>query len=69
MTYDLLKEAEAAAILNLSKSMLRKMRALGTGPDFVKIGASVLYPAGTLSAFIQFKQEQWSALEPAALEP
>ena len=53
MSYDLLKEAEAAALLNLSKSMLRKMRAMGTGPDVVKIGASVRYPAGALTAFIQ----------------
>jgi hypothetical protein len=51
MFYDLLKEAEAAALLNLSKSMLRKMRAMGTG--VVKIGASVRYPAGALTAFIQ----------------
>jgi hypothetical protein len=46
MTYELLKETEAAVLLNLSKSMLRKMRALGNGPDVVKIGASVRYPAG-----------------------
>jgi predicted DNA-binding transcriptional regulator AlpA len=53
MHYELLTERQAAGFVNLSLSMMRKMRGNGTGPAFVKIGASVRYPADSLAAFIQ----------------
>ncbi len=49
----LLKEAEAAAILKLKVTTLRRWRWAGKGPRFVKVGAAVRYDSADLSAFIE----------------
>ena len=48
----LLKETEAAAILNLEVTTLRRWRWAGRGPRFVKIGGAVRYDLADLEAFI-----------------
>jgi hypothetical protein len=48
-----LNEREAAALLKVSVSMMRKMRRKGTGPAFCSISTSIRYPANELAAFIQ----------------
>ncbi len=49
----LLKEAEAAAILNVEVATLRRWRWAGKGPRFLKLGAAVRYDPADLSAFIE----------------
>ncbi len=49
----LLKEAKAAAILDVEVATLRRWRWAGKGPRFVKIGAAVRYDPGDLTAFIE----------------
>ena len=49
----LLKEAEAAAILNIEVPTLRRWRWAGKPPRFIKIGAAVRYDMADLEAFIE----------------
>jgi predicted DNA-binding transcriptional regulator AlpA len=48
----LLKPADAAAFLDLSKSTLAKRRMTGDGPRFVKFGASVRYSLQDLEEYV-----------------
>ena len=52
-TTTLLREADAAAILNVQVATLRRWRWAGKGPVFRKIGAAVRYERGDIDAFIQ----------------
>ena len=49
----LLKEAEAAEILNVEVATLRRWRWARRPPRFVKIGAAVRYDPADLEAFIE----------------
>ncbi len=49
----LLKETEAAAILNMEVTTLRRWRWAGKGPVFRKFGAAVRYDPADLEAFIE----------------
>ena len=48
----LLKENEAAALLRLEVSTLRRWRWAGTGPPFLKIGAAVRYDPAVLQSYL-----------------
>ena len=48
----LLKEADAATILNVRVTTLRRWRWIGRGPYFHKIGAAVRYDPADLEEFI-----------------
>ncbi len=48
----LLKESEAARILNVEIATLRRWRWAGKGPRFLKIGGAVRYGPADLEAFI-----------------
>ena len=47
----LLKEADAARILNVQVATLRRWRWIGRGPCFYKIGAAVRYDPADLDEF------------------
>ncbi len=49
----LLKESEAARILNVEIATLRRWRWAGKGPRFLKIGGAVRYDPADLEAFIE----------------
>ena len=49
----LLREQEAAAILNVKVSTLRRWRWAGKGPRFRKIGGAVRYSVEDLKTFIE----------------
>jgi hypothetical protein len=49
----LLTAAETATRLRVHKDTLRRWRAIGCGPTFVKIGAAYRYPADHLETWIQ----------------
>ena len=49
----LLNETEAARILAMRVTTLRRWRWAGKGPRFVKIGAAVRYDPADLAAFIE----------------
>lgn len=49
---NLLGVKEAAALLDLSKSTLDKMRVYGGGPRYAKLGRSVKYAKADLAAWI-----------------
>ena len=53
MTQKLITEKEAAPILNVALSTLRKWRINKTGPSYYKIGNKVLYDVGELAEFIR----------------
>lgn len=48
---ELLVENEAARLLRLQPATLRNWRAMGVGPDFVKIGSAVFYLREEIDAF------------------
>jgi len=48
----LLKEREAAELLAIRPTTLRRWRWAGKGPQFLKIGGAVRYERTTLNAFI-----------------
>ena len=49
----LLNEHEAADLLALEVTTLRRWRWAGTGPSFLKIGGAVRYDLAVLEAFIE----------------
>ena len=49
----LLHEAEAAKILSIKVSTLRRWRWSGDGPLFIKLGAAVRYHPNDIAAFIE----------------
>ena len=49
----LLKEDEAAEILNVEVSTLRCWRSVGKPPRYVKVGAAVRYELADIEAFIE----------------
>ncbi len=49
----LLKESEAARILNVEIATLRRWRWAGKGPCFLKIGDAVRYDPADLEAFMR----------------
>ncbi|MEE8263122.1 MAG: helix-turn-helix domain-containing protein [Gammaproteobacteria bacterium] len=48
-----LKEDDAAAILNIEVATLRRWRWAGKGPRFIKVGHAVRYDQADLEAFIR----------------
>jgi predicted DNA-binding transcriptional regulator AlpA len=48
----LLTPAQAAERLGLATATLAKLRVRGTGPEFVKLGSAVRYPAAGLAAYV-----------------
>ena len=51
--HNLIREAEAAALLDVEVATLRRWRWAGKGPIFRKIGAAVRYDRADLDAFIE----------------
>lgn len=49
---ELLTPAEAAAYLRLSKSTLAKLRCVGGGPRFKKLGRKIVYARADLDAWL-----------------
>ena len=49
----LLREREAAGLLDLSPATLRRWRSEGSGPRFVRLGRTVRYAVADLSAFVE----------------
>lgn len=54
----LLREKQAAEVLNVSRSFLQKGRVYGYGPAYVKYGAAVRYPSSALENYIQANTRQ-----------
>ncbi len=52
-TSRLLKEGEAAQILNLEVATLRRWRWSSRGPRFLKLGGAVRYELADIEAFIE----------------
>ncbi len=48
----MLRVREAASLIGLSVSFLNKLRCTGDGPQFIKVGRSVLYDPADLSAWL-----------------
>lgn len=53
-----LTERETAEYLNISHRTLQKLRVVGGGPQYVKIGRSVRYRAADLDAFLTAGERQ-----------
>lgn len=62
-TCRLLKESEAAQILNLEVATLRRWRWSGRGPRFLKLGGAVRYDPQTLKAYLA-ERERTSTSDP-----
>lgn len=56
MTPQLLTEHETAKILRVSVQLLRKWRALGSGPKHIKLGKCVRYATVDLDQFIESRR-------------
>lgn len=52
MNDQLLTTAEAAKWLSVTVSYLEKMRVIGGGPEFVKLGRSVRYEPAALATWV-----------------
>jgi hypothetical protein len=48
----LLTEEETASLFRLSRTALRRARNRGEGPDYVRIGPSILYHRGTVLRYV-----------------
>jgi len=57
----LLKEGEAAAILNVEVPTLRRWRWARKGPAYLKIGACVRYRGADLEAFMEAGRQESTA--------
>jgi hypothetical protein len=64
MLSKLLTEAEVAALGIATKSKLRRLRWEGEGPDFVKLGHQVLYPADKLTEWLSERTFQSTSQYP-----
>lgn len=49
---DLLTEREAAEILRLKPTTLKKWRVKGRGPAFLRLGTAIRYPLSALQRFV-----------------
>ena len=49
----LIKESEAAEILNIEVQTLRRWRCVGKPPGYVKVGGAVRYELADIEAFIE----------------
>ena len=49
----LIDTTKAAEYLGVSEGYMRKMRAVGNGPKFVRLGRCVLYEQGDLENFVE----------------
>ena len=49
----LIKESEAAEILNIEVQTLRRWRCVGKPPGYVKVGGAVRYDLADIEAFIE----------------
>lgn len=52
LQHTLLKEAEAASILNIEVATLRRWRWASKGPSYLKIGGAVRYDPVELAAYV-----------------
>ena len=59
----LLHETEAAKILSMKVSTLRRWRWSGEGPKFIKVGAAVRYDPQTLKDYLA-ERERTSTSDP-----
>lgn len=48
----LLTERDAAKILHVSVQLLRKWRAMGTGPKYVRLGRCIRYALSDIESYI-----------------
>jgi hypothetical protein len=55
---NLLNEHEAAKLLRVSVQLLRKWRAIGSGPKHIKLGKCVRYSIGDVEGFIASKRHR-----------
>ena len=61
----LLHETEAAKILSMKVSTLRRWRWSGEGPKFIKVGAAVRYDPQTLKDYLA-ERERSSTSDPGS---
>jgi predicted DNA-binding transcriptional regulator AlpA len=57
----LIKTKEAAAHVGLSESQLNKLRVYGGGPEYIKLGAAVLYEIAALDAWVDSHRRRSTA--------
>ncbi len=60
-----LRVPQAAAYLGISKSLLDKLRCYGGGPDYAKLGASVIYSIDDLDRWISSKRVNANSAHPS----
>jgi predicted DNA-binding transcriptional regulator AlpA len=60
-----LNTGQAAEYLSLGKSTLDKMRLAGGGPEFIKVGARVVYDPADLDAWIARHKRRSTSHSPA----
>ena len=53
LTDRLIDDGQAAQILGCSKALMRKMRLLGTGPVYFKVGRLVRYAPADLQSYME----------------
>ena len=56
MVAELLNEHELAAFLRVSPRTLQNWRVTGGGPEFIKLGARVLYSREKITAYLEDRQ-------------
>ena len=57
---DIVTEKDAAVMLNVSLSTLRKWRTEGKRPNYIKLGKSIRYHATELASVIEEKTTKWT---------
>lgn len=57
----LLRPAKVAEILDTSTKTLERLRANGSGPEFVRVGRRVLYPEDAVEAWLASKRSSNAA--------
>lgn len=59
-TEDLLNQREAAEMLNISLSTLRRWRIAGIRPNYIRLGRSIRYDKAELSEVIRERSTTWT---------
>ena len=68
MVREMFTVTEAAEFLRVSAGLLNKLRGLGKGPAFIRLGSRVAYTRADLDSFVEAQRREATAKRPSAAD-